>query len=172
MDNLTDAPADGKEKRKPGDIPLPTVLLIGAILMVVSVAAVFLVAKPAALAGPQLHTEIWEYWGDKFHLKVTYNTSEPAIGTKNSVVISRGCTLQINNTVTPGQQEFRRVVTSVMNRSGDIIIANGTSIGERNATIETALYRITAHYCNRRTFFVSAGRYCKLGDIRTECEVV
>lgn len=161
---------EAQELKKKNDIPLWSVLVVGAILMVTSFAVVFLmVSGERAGAQKGIRLEEWEYWGDKFNFKIAYNTSEPVVASRNSVQVGRGCTLQINNTIV-SQGKFAEKVREISKRSGDIVIENSTMINSTSAYFQTALTRVNAYYCSGRLFWVTAGKYCKFDIISASCQ--
>lgn len=172
--NLRGSQKGAPSEKKPGDVPISTVIIIGAILMIASFGAVFLVLSSGrAGTGPlpdSLRREEWEYWGDKFHLKIEYNTSEPVIAGKNFVQVGRGCTLQINATSGISEKQFPSRIRTIVAKSGDPISENQTKIGNLSAEIITALYKTNSYYCANRAFTAVSGKYCKFEVIFAECD--
>lgn len=167
------APVPEKEEEGGGrklDIPLWAVLLTGLLFMGASFATVFFIVG-GGFAGQRnfVRSEEWEYWGGKFHFRISYNTSEPVIATKNSVQVGRGCTLQINSS-TATFNNFRDKVNALMKLNGDIVIQNATKIGSDTAEIQTALSKIYAYYCQGRFFAVTSGKYCRFDILTSACE--
>lgn len=171
---VLESPESATSEKKPGDIPISTVIIIGAILMIVSFGAVFLVLSSGrAGTGPlpePLRREEWEYWGDKFHLKIGYNTSEPVVAGKNFVQVGRGCILQINTTSGISEKQFPSKIRSIVAKSGDPISENQTRIGNLSAEIITAIYKANSYYCANRAFTAVSGKYCKFEVILAECD--